>query len=120
MENIQPILEKLATGLNVKVEFLWGVLVSGQLPYALGNLLTALLAFFLGGFVGKWIFHTVKKQEEFDWDGGMGTLVKIGSIFSGLTFLIGFLAICCSLTHVIVAIASPEFSALQSILDLIK
>ena len=121
MEELTPLLEKLAEKLGTTTEYLWGVLLK-QAPITAATELVYLVLVILGGIV----LYKVHKRLSKEVDGNNSIYYEaeelviapmvIAAIIWGVLFIICFF----SIGTMVTGFLNPEYWALDEIMSLIK
>jgi len=111
MEELTPILEKLAEKLGTTTQYLWGVLIK-QAPVAAVTELIYLILVVLGGI----ILYKIHKRLSYEEEESLIAPMAIATIIWGILFIVCFF----SIGTIVTGFFNPEYWALDEIMSLIK
>lgn len=120
MEQVMPMLEKLATALNTKVEYLWDVLVRQAMVEGVLGIVWAIVCVGIVIFGVKWLKYARGKRAAInvlDWD-PRESWNTLAFAIGCPAILIGIVCTFCNIHTVIVCLLNPEYWALKQVLKL--
>lgn len=121
MENLTPLLEKLAEKLGTTTEYLWSVLIHQAPISALTDLLYFVLVI-IGGIVIFIIHKRLMKKNKYgnnkydDSDDGLIVLMVVVTLVWAIIFIVCFF----NIGNIITGFFNPEYWALNKVLGLLK
>ena len=121
MEELTPLLEKLAEKLGTTTEYLWGVLLK-QAPIIAATELVYLVLVILGGIV----LYKIHKRLSKKVDGNNSIYYKADElviapmVIAAIIWVILFIMCFFSIGTIITGFFNPEYWALDEIMSLIK